>query len=234
MLSNESAVPGTIYLSKYRPLAAIDSGLAAARQFGIPPYVDASCRREPDLQSAFPSISAICQGKLFAPKMAVGDIVVYITTLAAYDKYPAEHWRLSAVLKVIERFPTHEAAADWYRGRGLPLPSNCIVEDNPPIPLAETGGLICGGKEKKSLPQSLGEWDATYRVRMAKCGDFVVTRPLYLNIVRPPMMTQSDVQRIFPGGKMPLVRTPPTLSPEDLDMLLKTCGISIPAEAWTA
>jgi hypothetical protein len=48
------------FLCSFRPLAASVVGQRAANQFGLPRFLDASCRREPDFESAFPSISALC------------------------------------------------------------------------------------------------------------------------------------------------------------------------------
>ena len=95
-------------------------------------------RREPDFESAFPSISASSRGKNFAPCLRPGDTVVYTTTKGRWG--PAEigrvelHWRLVAVLEVFQRFETHDEAARWYRGQGLAVPGNCVVEGNPPLP----------------------------------------------------------------------------------------------------
>jgi hypothetical protein len=35
--------------------------------------------------------------------------------------------------RVVKRFEAHEDAARWYKTRGLPLPSNCVVSGNSPI-----------------------------------------------------------------------------------------------------
>src|SRR5580692_3714674 len=102
----------TIYLAKYVPL--ILDGQRAVTQFNIPPYVDASCRREPDLECEFPSISALCRGELFAPHLKEGDEVVYITIKNHYGE-TFRHWRIVARLKIFKRFNTHPEAAAWYR-----------------------------------------------------------------------------------------------------------------------
>jgi hypothetical protein len=49
-----------IYLNTYRPLIGNDAGVAAVQKYGIAPYVDSSCRREPDLEHPKPAISE-CQ-----------------------------------------------------------------------------------------------------------------------------------------------------------------------------
>jgi hypothetical protein len=40
-----------IYLAKYYPLCSTPNGGHAARRYNIPPFVDGSCRREPDLEA---------------------------------------------------------------------------------------------------------------------------------------------------------------------------------------
>jgi hypothetical protein len=44
-----------------------------------PPFIDASCRREPDLESRYPSITALCREGHFAPHLHEGDVVAYMT-----------------------------------------------------------------------------------------------------------------------------------------------------------
>ena len=64
------------FLATYRPICASAHGRQAVADFGIPPFVDASCRREPDFESSFPSISALCRGRQFAPRLHADDVVV--------------------------------------------------------------------------------------------------------------------------------------------------------------
>jgi hypothetical protein len=96
-----------IYLVTCRPLIATRHGITAARRHGLPPFVDASCRREPDFENPRPSISAICRGRNFAPRLRVGDLAVYLTVKGRYPGLAEPHWRLVAVLEVVERFPSH-------------------------------------------------------------------------------------------------------------------------------
>ena len=57
------------YLVTYRPLVGNGRGKAAIKQYGLAPYVDDSCRREPDFEAAFPSISGLCRSTRFAPRL---------------------------------------------------------------------------------------------------------------------------------------------------------------------
>jgi len=78
----------TIYLAKYVPLVL--EGQNAIAQFDIPPYVDASCRREPDLECELPSISALCRGELFAPHLKEGDEVDHCMATHSYEPQKQE------------------------------------------------------------------------------------------------------------------------------------------------
>lgn len=76
------------YLVSYRPLVNRPAGVIAATRHGISPFVDGSCRREPDFQSEFPSISALCRGRNFAPRLRVGDTAAYITIKGRWGRPP--------------------------------------------------------------------------------------------------------------------------------------------------
>lgn len=133
--------------------------------------MDRSCRREPDLECSFPSITATCRGGLFAPRLQSGDRIAYLTVKRRYLQDQIAGWRLVAVLRVRERLPNHNVAADWYRSRALRLPSNCLVDGNPPMPLDQTNG-----HPPKEVHQRVSTamhpekavrlWDAGYRSRV--------------------------------------------------------------------
>lgn len=152
------------YLATYRPITATPHGRRAVQDFGIPPFVDASCRREPDFQSPFPSISGLCRGRLFAPRLRPGDQVVYLTKKGRYGAGP-RHWRFVAVLEVLQRFESHDQAAGWYLSRGLELPTNCIVDGHAPLALERTGGPRGLAKLQKHFdPETIvRSWDSNYR-----------------------------------------------------------------------
>jgi hypothetical protein len=50
-------VSGSCYLNVFRPLAKTPNGRNAIKQHSLPPFIDASCRREPDLESQLPFVS---------------------------------------------------------------------------------------------------------------------------------------------------------------------------------
>lgn len=58
---------GKIKLNSFRPLCSTQLELEAIEKYKLPPFIDASCRREPDFQNPLPSISALCRQVSFAP-----------------------------------------------------------------------------------------------------------------------------------------------------------------------
>ena len=62
-----------------------------------------------------------------------------MTVKGKYAGFDGSHRRLTAILKVIKRFESHQEAADWYEASGLAVPGNCMVKSNPPLELDKTG-----------------------------------------------------------------------------------------------
>lgn len=225
----------TIRLNSFRPLCITEIGLRAVNDFGFPPFIDASCRREPDLENEFPSITALCRQEKFAPILCPNDIVVYITVkgkwLTDYD-----HYRLVSILVVTEKKESHSQAATWYRNKNIHLPSNCMVEDNFPYEFHETAGNY----EKKSDIQKflnydiekqklIGKrrieiWNGEYLNKSKKWGDFVITKPIFIELNDPPILTDDDMKKIF--GKVPNTRNPNRIKKEELRELSKYADIN--------
>jgi hypothetical protein len=223
-----------IYLNSYHPLARYPSGRKAAERYGLPPYADASCRREPDLEAAFPAISALCRTTKFAPRLKVGDIAVYITVSSYYPPITDRcHYRLTAVLEVIEQFEDHERAAAWYREQGQPLPCNCLVEGNPPLPLGKTVGFYFAedeatGKKVKKVPEDVSEWDHFYKERVSVCSLMLACKPMYVELYEPADFDSKAGRVIFTEyGKMPGTLTPPVIPPADFHRLMEFCGTGV-------
>lgn len=204
------------YLSSFKPLNINKRGRQAIESFGLPSYIDCSCRREPDFESKYPSISAICHAGKFAPRLHEEDEIIFMTVKGNYFPIPSRHWRLVAILKVIKRLETHEEAANWYLSHGLPLPSNCIIEENKPLPLEMTTGPIPFSRFKKikNPDQIISLWDSQYRKRTTEHGVFLVCEPEFLELYQPPILTEDTLKEIF--GKIPVTRNPPKISENHL------------------
>lgn len=207
----------SIYLNSYHPLSKNKVGMERALRYKLPPFVDASCRREPDFESNYPSISSLCRGRNFAPRLSVDDIIVYITVKRDYLNYGSPHWRLTAILKVIERLDSHVEAADWYRKRLLPLPSNCMVPGNDPLPASMTAYKDGG------CNVVLNE-DRAYHQRAMDYGRFLVCKALYKALKCPPIISDQVMLKAFKS--IPVTRNPPTIAARQLRLLVEHLGIS--------
>ncbi len=225
----------TIRLNSFHPLCENDIGRNAIINFNFPPFIDASCRREPDLENPFPSITALCRQEKFAPQLYPNDIVVYMTVKGKWFT-DFEHYRVIAILEVIHRTDSHIQAKSWYTNKGLSIPSNCMVDDNLPHPFHETAGQYENQKDiYKFLGYSLekqkiiGEriikhWDREYLEKSKKWGTFIITKPIYINLSDPPIFTDQDIFRIF--KKKINTRTPKKLTSDEFKELAKFANIN--------
>jgi hypothetical protein len=209
------------YLSSYRPLCRHAAGRRAANARGLAPFVDGSCRREPDFEASYPSISAICRSGNFAPRLHKGDRVAYYAVKARYAAHAIRHRRLVALVEVLERFESHDDAAVWYTSRGLPLPSNLLVPGNAPKPLEDTNHEPPGNLKQLMSRMAPGKvvelWDAQYRRRALKWGVVLVCRPIWLELWIPPVLSEPTLQQIF--GRVPGTRTPPAIQAVEFERL---------------
>jgi hypothetical protein len=193
----------------------------AALAHGLPPFVDGSCRREPDLQAAAPSISALCRRSKFAPRLCCGDRVAYIT---AKGRYAGDvGWCLVALLKVEQRFESHAEAAKWYLSRGFDLPSNCIVPDNEPQTYDRTNRhppyeVRARIPDPEAAPKrTVCLWDATYARRARDCGVFLACRSDFLDLWHPPLLRHSDMMAFF--NRIPGTQNPPKIARDEFERL---------------
>ena len=91
----------TIKLNSYRPLCISEQGREAIKKYGFPPFIDSSCRRDPDLENEYPLTTALCRGENFAPKVNVGVIIVYMPRKGDYGifSYNQKQKALNTVLQ---------------------------------------------------------------------------------------------------------------------------------------
>jgi hypothetical protein len=199
----------TWFYNSFRPLVKTAAGRTAVHRFRLPPFIDGSCRREPDLQSEFPSISALCRAGMFAPRLHVGDTVIYVTVKGRWQR------RLVAVLQVRERFDAHDDAAEWYRQLGLLVPSNCMVRGNNPIPYEQT---------VQDQPD-LHRWNVGYLAIARAHPIFLVTDALYRNVDEPPVV--SDQMLVDAFDRKPGTQNPPAVREEQALRLLELAGVAL-------
>lgn len=173
------------FLVTYHPLC----GNGRIPEFD-PPFVDGSIRREPDLELRHPSISALCRKGKFAPKLGIGDCVIYMTVKGKYPGDVEAGWRLVAALEVIRRFESHEEAASWFKANDARLPSNCMVAGNPPIPLERT-------RQGVDACSPLHERESEYERRARDFPVFLACQPIKLNLATPKRLDEAGLTGIF-------------------------------------
>jgi hypothetical protein len=213
------------YVVTYKPLVVSKRGREASQYFDIPPFVDGSIRREPDLVHPQPAISCLCRGKEFVPRLAVGDHVAYVTAKGCY-RSREPHWRLTGVLRVAHLLDGHEVAADWYRARALPLPNNCMVSGNPAMPLERSHGktIYRGTGTDEQVHR---KWDAGYRSRASRYRRVAVSDVVYCDLSwNAPVVTEDHWQRSF--GGVPGTQNPGARPFWQLQALIQVLGIAAP------
>ncbi len=215
---------GRFFINTFVPLAASPAGRRASKEFQLPPFIDGSIRREPDLEHAFPSISCLCRAGAFAPRLGEGDVVAYLTRKGRYGA-PEGHRRLVAILRVIRCFESHDDAAAWYCGQGLPVPSNCMVEGNWPNPVAQSHRI----NTNKGFPDEefTRRWDIEYRHRSRKHGEFRACAAIWIDVQwSAPKIHDNDLVAVF--GKIPGTQNPGAHPIKLLEVLMERFGIAAP------
>ena len=222
------------YLVSYHPLCSTEHGRRALKAHQhLLPFSDGSCRREPDLEAKHPSITALCRGGLFAPRLNPEDRVFYMTVKGTYFGR-AKGWALVAALEVIHKLSSHEEAAAWYCAHDERIPSNCMVLGNPPLPVAQTTGLPSEGagmqqawNQSAPPPATLAEWDAHYWARANMHPGFVVTRPVVTcRLLDPRVLARDQFKKFFDVQRVPGTQRYKVLSDREFDGLAAELGRS--------
>ena len=208
-----------IHLVKYSPLNSTEAGQRAVARFGLPPYADGSCRREPDFESQHPSITALCRRSLFAPHLKEGDEVLYLTVKDFYGK-TFKHRRVVALLKVLKRFESHPDAARWYAAQGEKLPSNCMVPGNPPLPLTHTtrGASNCA-PGCGSATATLKQWNAHYQKRADEVPVFLACKTVWKELTSPAILTDEAAFQILKSWERVRSRLPIQITAAELQAI---------------
>lgn len=202
------------FLATYRPLCRTEHGRVAIAKYSLAPYVDASCRREPDFEAEFPTITALCRARMFAPRLREGDRVAYVTKQGRYSPQLPDHWRLTALLLVTRRFESHAQAAEWFIGEDIPLPRNCMVPGTMPVSLECTDGELSPQLKAQvgrlTPEQIIRAWDSGYSERARTWGTVLVCHVLFRDLHNPPPIFREDWSSWT--GRVPLTQTPPRIT----------------------
>lgn len=174
----------TRFLITYYPLCMDKRGKDAISKYKDSPFLDHSVRREPSFESTYPGITSICRGQNFAPRLKEGDTIVYITIPGIYGELKEEHYRLVAILKVIHKCSDPQTAANWYINKGLKIPSNCIVSNNPPLSYDHT----------VHTPAKAIDAENEYIRRVSRNSEYLICEALKLELDNPPIILKSELE----------------------------------------
>ncbi|WP_417588794.1 hypothetical protein [Owenweeksia hongkongensis] len=197
-----------IYLNSFTPLYVNRVGRQAASQNNIPPFVDGSCRREPDFENPFPAISELCRPKKFISRLSEKDIVIYITKASRYKSNDSQ-WSFVAALEVIKLLNSHEDAVEYYEKMGVPVSHNIMYHANEPLSWEFTHG-ICGFKWKGlNEAQRIRRWNHGYKERAQNNPLVAICKPWegQLHLDNPPVIDRNMMKKIF--RRIPGTQNPP-------------------------
>jgi hypothetical protein len=148
-----------------------------------------------------------------------------MTRKGRYGAEPFRHRRLTAILKVVEVFESHAAAAKWYCARGLDLPSNCMVPGNPAFPLDQShrdfDSRNCAGDWRTH-----SAWEREYRSRKNAYGTFVVCKVLFRDLSwQAPVVEDKHLRFAF--GRIPGTQNPGALSLQELNRFVRALSVRV-------
>lgn len=187
-----------VYLNSFKPLCATKQGRLAVQQFSYPPFIDGSCRREPDFQHPFPAITQLCRPGKLLPRLNIGDLVMYITKQGKYNlNYP--NWKVIGILEVIDLIDSHTAAESYYKNNHGLVSQNVMCKSTNPKQFAHTHGD--SGFNNNNMPpaRTISIWDNFYQSRANNYPRLAITQ-VYdnnLNLYNPKTIDCSILRNIF-------------------------------------
>lgn len=209
----------SVFLNSFVPLCATKIGRDSVKKFGHKPFVDGSCRREPDFEKERPAITCLCRTNKLVPRLKIGDLVIYITNKRKYYGGKPERF-LVAILQVEKIVNSHEQAMEWYSRNDFELSQNIICEATNPLN-SEYTHHITRHKDEIGKPK-IRRWDADYRNRsknyplVAICSIWNGT----LNLTKPKSIADEEMYTVF--KRKTGTQTPPKLSDEEWDRFQET------------
>ena len=200
-----------VYLNTFQPLCANRFGRKSIDTNGLPPFIDGSCRREPDFQNSFPAITQLCRPGMLVSRLSVGDLVIYLTKVGNYG-IPLKHWCFIGILEVLDLPINHISAANYYLTNNTPVSQNIICNQTTPFPLNMTHGLSGFPNDNLNSNRIISLWDNIYINRANNFSEVAITSVWegHLNLNNPPQITHQMMMDIF--NRIPGTQNPPKLT----------------------
>ena len=198
-----------IFLNSYHPLCKYPKGREAIEIFNHKPFVDGSCRREPDFENKFPAITGLCRTDKLINRLNENDLIIYITVKMSYEGLLG--WYFVGILQVLRLENNHIDAAEWYVNNGLPSSQNVCTPHSAPLHYKHSH-YRAPYFDRYGNPD-IRKWNLEYRQRsidypkVAICQ--VWNENLYLE--SPFLLSRETMTEIF--NRIPGTQNPPTLDP---------------------
>jgi len=186
------------YLNSFNPLSINKNGQVAIEKYNLLPFIDGSCRREPDFENEFPSITGLCRPG-FAEKLKEKDIIVYVT-----NKKGIGSRKIIAVLEVTKVFENHRQAADWYIKENKVIPNNIMVNETLPFDLDKTHRLH-GIRNITDDIELLKHWNLIYNCRSRNKQKVVQCKIRYKELNTPSILDESKFDRKLIAQNPPIL-----------------------------
>jgi hypothetical protein len=209
-----------IYLNSYYPLCCNKKGKKAlGKNKDLKPYIDGSCRREPDFDNEKPCITGLCRPG-FAQKLSEDDLVIYVT-----NKRGIKSRKIVAVFKVIKVFDNHKTAAKWYINHKKTIPNNIMVKETKPFRLDKTHQKF-GWDGWLGGIRNLKEWDKGYKERAGRQGNTKVAQCKFVfnKLEEPIDLNQKEWNYI--SQRSLCTQNPPILKTEEWQRLKEKANIN--------
>ena len=208
-----------VYLTSFYPLCSTKKGKLAIKTYSeLDPYIDGSCRREPDFENPFPCITGLCRPR-FAEKLEEHDIVIYVT-----NKKGVGSRKVVAVFKVIKKINDHKSAQDWYNERKITIPNDLMLDRTSPFPLDKTHQIM-GWNSWIDGPHNLENWENGYIKRADESKQVAVcSKEIFINLKEPIALSDKDWKKI--SNRALCTQNPPVLTKEEISIFKQKTKIA--------
>lgn len=204
-----------VFLNSYYPLCTTKKGRDSSIKFKLLPFLDGSCRREPDFEKNKPAITGLCRTNKLVPRLEKGDLVIYITNKRKYYNSESERYFVG-ILEVEKILESHKLAMGWYQNNEYELSQNIICENTKPLESEFTHRFIDTDFKNNDGEANIRRWNGFYKGR-SRDYPLVAQCKIWnnqLNLDCPRSITDEEMRAIFIRDKVG-TQNPPKLKEEE-------------------
>lgn len=211
----------SIYLSSFYPLKCTKKGREAVSNDKLHPYIDGSCRREPDFENKFPPITGLCRPG-FSKRLHEDDIIIYITNKKGINKH-----YLIAILKVIDTANSHNEAEKWYKNKNYSIPNNLIISATKPFQLEKTHQFHKINRRISDPEKIIELWNNYYKKIVDSNPEVAICEiwNKHKYLINPPELDDKNLNGIFNTGHGTM--NPHTLTDNEWNKFKKWLNLTI-------